>query len=468
MRFQSPFSSASTSTRVCSTPRIWACGTRTTISSGRTSTATSSRKSKPALTVNVPLSLIRFELPAHVCRNSRFTFNCRVKTTSSLAGVVCSAKVRLLIVIRGSKCPILIKAERKSRPRRSRSAVPWVSVRAGQLSNRRKIITTTAATMSATSVNATGQEIRPRVRNFEIGPSRTGICWKFIRSAPASLSATPAALPCTSLVPLAPFRVGRLLLLVPKKVPPPTPDGREGRLFPPEQSSKSVLLVTELEGCRNKILRKIIGLNPISPRPRADAGSHCRFFRCSEMRRLAQFRTARSSFRMRSIDGEKPRSLAGSLLVAHPSMLDPNFRRAVLFLSSHDPDDGALGVIINRPLDKNVADLVSEAPPEGLAKVPVFLGGPVGKHQLMFGAFEWHKGEGLKLNHDVGMDEANTLAGEDPLSICAFVGYAGWGAGQLEAEMKEHAWIVHKPSRSSFQTPTTSPPPSSLSPVAAL
>jgi putative transcriptional regulator len=169
------------------------------------------------------------------------------------------------------------------------------------------------------------------------------------------------------------------------------------------------------------------------------------------MRRLAQFRTARSSFRMRSIDGEKPRSLAGSLLVAHPSMLDPNFRRAVLFLSAHDPDDGALGVIINRPLDKNVADLVSEAPPEGLAKVPVFLGGPVGKHQLMFGAFEWHKGEGLKLNHDVGMDEANTLAGEDPLSICAFVGYAGWGAGQLEAEMKERAWIVHKPSRASFK-----------------
>jgi putative transcriptional regulator len=155
---------------------------------------------------------------------------------------------------------------------------------------------------------------------------------------------------------------------------------------------------------------------------------------------------------MRNIDGEKPRGLAGSLLVAHPSMLDPNFRRAVLFLSAHDPDDGALGVIINRPLDKNVVDLVSEAPPEGLARVPVFFGGPVGNHQLMFAAFEWHKGEGLKLNHNVSMDEASALAGEDQLSICAFVGYAGWSAGQLEAEMKERAWIVHKPSRASLNS----------------
>ena len=117
---------------------------------------------------------------------------------------------------------------------------------------------------------------------------------------------------------------------------------------------------------------------------------------------------------MRNIDGEKPRSIAGSLLVAHPDMLDPNFRRAVLFISAHDPDDGALGVIINRPLEKNVADLVTEAPPEGLAGVPVFFGGPVGKNQLVFAAFEWRKGEGLKLNHDVGTDEASARAGQDP------------------------------------------------------
>jgi len=97
---------------------------------------------------------------------------------------------------------------------------------------------------------------------------------------------------------------------------------------------------------------------------------------------------------MRNLDDEPSSgSLAGSLLVAHPNMLDPNFRRTVLFISQHDPNEGALGVIINRPLDRQVADLVTETPPAGLADVPVFLGGPVGKSQLMFAAFEWKKFE---------------------------------------------------------------------------
>jgi len=151
---------------------------------------------------------------------------------------------------------------------------------------------------------------------------------------------------------------------------------------------------------------------------------------------------------MREMGGQVPRSLAGSLLVAHPNMLDPNFRRTVLFISSHEPDDGALGVILNRPLDKHVSDLVTDAPPVGLADVPVFLGGPVGRNQLMFAAFEWQKGNGLKLNHNVNLEEASERIDEDPNSICAFVGYAGWGAGQLEAEMKQNAWLLQKATRS--------------------
>lgn len=143
-------------------------------------------------------------------------------------------------------------------------------------------------------------------------------------------------------------------------------------------------------------------------------------------------------------EGE-PLSFAGSLLVAHPNMLDPNFRRSVLFISAHDPKEGALGVILNRPLDKHVSDLVSEQPPENLANVPVFLGGPVGKNKLMFAALEWEKGEGLTLNPNVDIDEANERATTDPAAIRAFVGYAGWSAGQLEAEMKQKAWILQKP-----------------------
>lgn len=155
---------------------------------------------------------------------------------------------------------------------------------------------------------------------------------------------------------------------------------------------------------------------------------------------------------MRNLRPEKPRSLAGSLLVAHPNMLDPNFRRAVLFISAHDPDDGAIGVIINRPLDKSVADLVNEVPPQNLADVPVFFGGPVGNNQLMLAAFEWKKGEGLRLNqHSLSLEESVADLSEGALSVRAFLGYAGWSAGQLEAEMKQKAWIVQKPSRAALR-----------------
>src|SRR5213592_125601 len=119
-------------------------------------------------------------------------------------------------------------------------------------------------------------------------------------------------------------------------------------------------------------------------------------------------------------DEPLPRSFAGALLVAHPNMLDPNFRRTVLFISEHEPNKGALGVIINRPLDRQVADLVSDTPPAGLAEVPVFLGGPVEKNQLMFAAFEWQKGKGLELNHNVALKEASDAVDPKKLAtICA-------------------------------------------------
>jgi putative transcriptional regulator len=152
---------------------------------------------------------------------------------------------------------------------------------------------------------------------------------------------------------------------------------------------------------------------------------------------------------MRDLGSKKPRCLAGSLLVAHPSMLDPNFRRTVLFISAHDPEDGAIGVIINRPLEKNVADLVTEVPPQNLADVPVFFGGPVGNNQLMLAAFEWHTGQGLKMNHHT--ISAVPEAADDAPSVRAFLGYAGWSAGQLEAEMKQKAWIIQRPNRATLK-----------------
>jgi putative transcriptional regulator len=62
----------------------------------------------------------------------------------------------------------------------------------------------------------------------------------------------------------------------------------------------------------------------------------------------------------------------------------------------------------------------------------------------MFAAFEWQKGVGLKLNHNIALDEGSDAPGhKNSLTVCAFVGYAGWGAGQLESEVKQKAWVVH-------------------------
>ena len=154
---------------------------------------------------------------------------------------------------------------------------------------------------------------------------------------------------------------------------------------------------------------------------------------------------------VRELGRQASENYAGSFLVAHPNMLDPNFRRAVLFISAHTPDEGATGIILNRPLEKSVGELVTDAPPDGLENVPVFFGGPVQRDRLMFAAVEWRSGKGLDFNPTVNLEEANARAGKDPNSVRAFIGYAGWSAGQLEAEIKQNAWIMRKADRAALK-----------------
>jgi putative transcriptional regulator len=153
---------------------------------------------------------------------------------------------------------------------------------------------------------------------------------------------------------------------------------------------------------------------------------------------------------------EEPQNFTGQLLVAHPNMLDPNFRRSVLFISSHAADEGAIGVIINRPLDKHVSELLTEPAPGALGDVPVFLGGPVATNQLMFAALDWEGRDSLSLNQNVDLEEAHQLAEQDRDAVRAFVGYVGWTAGQLENELRQNAWVLQKASREAFD-PTRLP-----------
>lgn len=144
-------------------------------------------------------------------------------------------------------------------------------------------------------------------------------------------------------------------------------------------------------------------------------------------------------------------NFTGQLLVAHPNMLDPNFRRSVLFISSHDEVEGAMGVILNRPLDKQVSELVTDPTPVALGDVPVFLGGPVATNQLMFAAFDWEGRNSLSLNQNVDLEQAHLLSAQDRNAVRAFVGYAGWTAGQLENELRQKAWVLQKPDRAALK-----------------
>ena len=136
--------------------------------------------------------------------------------------------------------------------------------------------------------------------------------------------------------------------------------------------------------------------------------------------------------------------LAGQLLVAHPGLVDPNFRRTVVFMSAHD-EEGALGVVMNRPLGKTLGDLSADFAVTTLADVPVFGGGPVQVEKLILAAWRMHpEGDGFKLFFGIEPEKAMALAGEDDgyLQLRAFAGYSGWTAGQLDNELKHHTWVV--------------------------
>ncbi len=135
-------------------------------------------------------------------------------------------------------------------------------------------------------------------------------------------------------------------------------------------------------------------------------------------------------------------ALAGSLLLAHPSLQDPNFRRSVILLSSHD-ENGAMGVVLNRPLGKRLADLTAEFALSPLGAVPLFQGGPVETEQvLLCGWRPQADGSGFQLMFGIDPQKAMELQGEPDVQLRAFLGYSGWSGGQLENELQHNTWVV--------------------------
>lgn len=137
-------------------------------------------------------------------------------------------------------------------------------------------------------------------------------------------------------------------------------------------------------------------------------------------------------------------SLRGSLLIAGPDLFDPNFRRVVVLVGEHT-EEGALGVVLNRPSPATVEEIVpSLAHVAGPGEL-LFFGGPVQPEAVVILA-EFDQPERAEM---LVLDRIGFLIGEvdpertGPIGRArVFAGYAGWGPGQLEAELEESSWLI--------------------------
>ncbi|RNF36045.1 YqgE/AlgH family protein [Paracoccus methylarcula] len=147
-------------------------------------------------------------------------------------------------------------------------------------------------------------------------------------------------------------------------------------------------------------------------------------------------------------------NLTGKVLIAMPGMSDPRFQRSVVLICAHS-DDGAMGLVLNRPLPEiDFGDLLEQLEIEadnGARLIEVRFGGPVepGRGFVLHNVPEHGSDpEGrLRIGQDLAMtttrDILEDLAhGGGPESAVLVLGYAGWGPGQLEDEMLQNGWLV--------------------------
>ena len=139
-------------------------------------------------------------------------------------------------------------------------------------------------------------------------------------------------------------------------------------------------------------------------------------------------------------------SLCGQLLLASPALMDPNFRRAVVLVGVHS-DEGAMGVVLNRPSEVTVGEAVPQLELTVAEQEPVYVGGPVQPSSIVFLAeFLDPTPAGLLVLGRIGFPAPD--AGIEELTEATarrrvFAGYAGWGEGQLDAEVDQGDWIAH-------------------------
>ena len=140
-------------------------------------------------------------------------------------------------------------------------------------------------------------------------------------------------------------------------------------------------------------------------------------------------------------------SLQGYLLLAAPSLKDGIFDRSVILLADHSPTEGAFGIVLNQPSGKLVGDYLTDPAFASLARIPVHIGGPVAQQQLTFAALWWNRDRELRFATRISAEDAIKHSRNPGTLVRAFVGYAGWGEGQLESELRRSSWITSLPRR---------------------
>jgi putative transcriptional regulator len=150
-------------------------------------------------------------------------------------------------------------------------------------------------------------------------------------------------------------------------------------------------------------------------------------------------------------DLEEP-SLAPALLIAMPQLRDPNFSRTVVLLCEHS-DRGAMGFVVNRPTETRAADAVAMEPPlKGDSGMRLWTGGPVEQHRGFLllgdnpgGGESEQIGAGFHLTASLTILRHLLEAAPERLGHTRarlFLGYAGWGPGQLDSELAESSWLT--------------------------
>jgi putative transcriptional regulator len=147
----------------------------------------------------------------------------------------------------------------------------------------------------------------------------------------------------------------------------------------------------------------------------------------------------------------QPVNLTNHFLIAMPSLEDENFSRSVTLICEHN-EEGALGIVINRPTDFTLGELLQQMEliedADRFSETTIYSGGPVQvEHGFILHQPVGHWEHSLPITDDLALTTSRDLLeaithGERPTELLVALGYAGWGAGQLEYELGENAWLT--------------------------